>query len=339
MKKIFVLAIPLLGLLLLVPFYVSASSVVSITPSAQDVSDMISGAPENVELFAWMTNIDSDYEVIFSVDPEPVMLVLVGADMDANNRWVNNGDGTITVNFLSRELIDSNADLPEGSTISIIALVPAVELGEDGPPQEMNGSYLATNVSSWQLIPPTENSVSFGYQLSGPAGEKGYIHMFMPDSLIDLMSQFSGKDLAIKDLAVYNDDSQYSLAVDAVAGGALVNVNVIFSEGNTVNPTALSSTITKKVTVEEKLPISLAAKKVSVKENNKTKLYGWLKSGAKNKVVRIYKKVGNNEYELWKKAQTGKNGYFFQEVTVTENAKYKAKYNGKISPIVQISVK
>ncbi|MBI2410448.1 MAG: hypothetical protein HYV32_00935 [Candidatus Kerfeldbacteria bacterium] len=303
------------------------AELVSITPEPQqDISDMMTGAPDGVSVFAWLTETDTEYTAVFSVDEEPAVIITPGGDIAPDNRWSYDEEGgTVTVPFTATGL-KQTSDGPDNA--AIVALVAAVEPGEDGPPEEMTGCWLSTNVQDWELIPPSEDNVAFGFSLTGPEGETGFFHMFMPDSMVDFMSEMSGEELTVEDLAVFNGDNQSSMSITPVDGGAMIDINVKFLS------TAISATsedddgsITKEITVREQLPISLAANKTELKNGKQAQLFGWLKNGKKNKRVEIWrKKDGESAFTKWKNVRTKKNGKFTHTFIPRNTAIYKVKY-------------
>lgn len=113
-----------------------------------------------------------------------------------------------------------------------IAFVPAETKTSDGPPEEMKGSWMSTNISPeyWELVPPDEDDPGFGYKLSGPEGEQGFFQMFIPAAMIDYLSSAYGETLSAEDHAVFNDGEQASLDIESGQGGAFVSILVNFQK-------------------------------------------------------------------------------------------------------------
>lgn len=343
MKKIYFSLSLAASFLLLFPLLTTAGSVVSITPAATEIDSAL--LPESGgEVFGWVTEIGTEYEVVVALDDTAVVLVCVGGELSGLG-WTDNGDGTATTNFTSVEMLDNDMELADGMTATLLNFEPAAEYGEGGPTIEALGTWLSTNVIEWEMYPPMEDDVSFGYSFTGPAGEEGVFKMFVPDSLVTFLGDVKGSPLTEADLAVFADDSQVTSSVDAMAGGLLVDLSLDFIEGSTTiaGKDSDSDGVTKKVTVEEKLPVSLAVKKASIKKSGKTRLYGWLKNGKKKQKVKLYRKIGKKKWKKWKTLTSKKNGYFTKQITVNKNVKYKAKYRKtkkksyKISPVVSIT--
>ncbi len=296
---------------------------------------MIGDAPENITLFGWLTEVDTEYTAVFSVDEEPALVITIGGDMTADENWEYDADaGTVTVTFTATGIIAANDETGElgEDPVSVIALVPAVEIGEDGPPEEMTGSWFATNIDDWELIPPSEENIAFGYQLTGPQGSTGYFRMFMPESMRELLSQFAGEELSWDDLAVFSGDEQSSISITEVDGGALVNINVTFTSTSAGASIASAGTVTKRITVSEQEHVSISATKSSLKKGKKVRIFGWLKNGKKNQTVTIWRKrKGESEFTKWKTLTTEDDGYYALRFAPKKTATYKVQYtkNGK----------
>ncbi len=326
------------------PSWALTVDVVSMTPTPQqDITDMIDDAPEGVGIVGWILEKDVEYTAVLAVDEAPAVVITPGGDVALDQPWVyDETNGQLTVVFTSTGLKQVGEDAgPEN--VAIIAVVPPVPLGEDGPPVEMTGATLSTNVQNWELIPPSENNHAFGFSLTGPEGETGFVHMYMPQGIIDLLSQFSGEELAIEDLAVFNGDSQSSMSITEVEGGAYIDINVTFTEAAVVSPTATNGSVTKSITVREQLPISLAVNKSEIKAGKTSRVFGWLKNGKKNETVTVWRKLkGENTFTKWKTVTTEQDGYYNVSFTARQTATYKAKYRTnkgvKVSTAEKITV-
>lgn len=358
----------------------------SITPDATPIDMSSSDAPEGVQIFGFTGTPGESYDLEFTSSESPAVVVGINADMTTDQNWsydpdtglilvhveyTGNGSSSLQATSSSNENANSNGNhngntnensngnkndnqnsnsnedhASEKDSVFILAFTFAVPQGEDGPPTEMTGSWFTTDVQNWQLIPPSPELPAFGYELSGSAGTKGYFHMFIPDTMIALLGQMSGKELTVSDLAVFNGDAQSSLAVDAVTGGALVNINVLFKEDlNTVkhdlsSSKDSSSLITKTITVQEQLPFSLTASLSSIKKGKAAQLYGWVNNGTPKTTVKIWRKfTADSDYTLWKKLKLKKNGYFMKKFQAKTTATYQATYQDLTSPEQIITVK
>ena len=328
------LALPLSG-------WAFTAELQSISPEPQqDISDQITDAPDGVVVAGWIgIEEDTEYTAVFTADESPAGVITPGGDMSLDTPWEYDATaGTVTVTFTGSGLKSVN-DMP--SNVGLVALVGVVAEGEDGPPEEMTGFWLSTNVQDWALIPPSpeQDTPAFGYSLTGPAGETGFLHMFMPTGIKDLLSQYSGRELTWGDLAVFSGDSQSSLSLTEVDGGAYIDINVVFSDTST-SVSVASSSVTKELTVQEQLPISLASSKTTLNKGKKFRLYGWLKNGKRNKTVTIWrKKAGETTYTKVDTLTTGKDGYFNETYTGRKTSRYRAKYRTTSIPLVSAVVK
>lgn len=322
------------------PVHAITADLVSISPEPQtDISNMITDAPENVALKGWLAEEGVEYTVVLAVDVEPAVVITPGADIAVDQPWTYDA-GTLTVTMEATGL-KQTSDGPENAMI--LAIVAPVALGEDGPPAEMTGSWLSTNVQDWELIPPSEETPAFGFQLTGPAGETGFFHMFMPSAMIDLLGQFVGRTLAPSELAVFNGDSQSSIDIQEVSGGIYININVAFEDTSSSVSATKSSSVTKRITVQEREAVSIAAAKTSLSKGKSTKLYGWLKNGKRNQTVTVWAKAkGEKKFVKENAAKTAKDGYYTTNVTPDVTTTYKIKYRAKklqTSAIVTITVR
>lgn len=335
-------------LLVPAPSLAFSASPVSIAPEAQAIDMQGNDAPEGVVLFGWFTESGKSYTAVLSVDEEPAMVVAPGADLSLETPWTYDADAqTITVPFTAKTMIggDMPEQMPEGMSVSIIAMVPVVPEGEDGPPEAMKTGWMATNLQQWELIPPTPDTPYFGYQLTGPEGKQGFFHMFIPDAVVELMSQMAGKTITIDELAVFNGDQQASLAIEEVEGGAFVSIKVVFSKtentviATSVNAQASSANVTKTITVRPQQTVSMTAKKTTLKKGKDLELFGWLKNGKKDQSVIIYqKKSGEKKFTVLKTVKTKKDGYYALKINAENTATYKAKYQTKESSTLQVKV-
>lgn len=322
------------------PSLAFTADLVSITPDATDMTDQLQGggAPAGVALFGWLGTVDTDYTAVFSVDESPAMIVSPGADLSTDNAWSYDADaGTVTVNFTLKGLIGSDEfPIPDGMGMTIVALVPSSDDGS-GPPVEMTGGWFATNLQSWEIVPPSPENVAFGFNLTGPSGETGYFHMFMPTSLIDLMGQMRGENLTVDDLAVFNGDYQSSMSVTEVTGGAYIDINVTFNDTSTT--VSATSDVTKSITAAPRLALSLAAKKTSITSGSKAKLYGWINKNKANKTVEIWSKAsGAKKFTKLTSVKTDDTGYFYSNQKLKKTTKFKAIYRSNTTDKITVNV-
>lgn len=321
---------------------------VVITPNAERNEFEDGQAPPNVVIAMFIGVIDQTYTVELNVDEKPVMVVTPGALL---SDWsYDDTTKKVTVNLTAQGVQQGNTpdndnqptadQQPDGAYFSV-ALIPVAEEGEDGPPAAMQGGYMDTNISQWEIIPPTPENVAFGFELTGQSGTEGYFHMFLPSTLIEFLGTMSGKELAPEDLAVFEDNQQASLNVTELNGGALISINVKFATNQTtLTPAASDSNITKRLTAEPKADLSLAAKKTNLKKGKKTTLYGWLGSSAKNKKVVLYRKLkGEDNFTKFATLYTDDAGYYRKKVKIQKKGTYKAVRGNYTSAKVKITTK
>lgn len=184
------------------------------------------------------------------------------------------------------------------------------ESGEDdGLPEELIGAWMATNTNDWNLLEPTEENPFFGFDLNGPAGEDIFFHMFIPDETVALLEELAGENINFNNLALFIGNEQATMNLKKVAGGVMVEINITFSEFQTVARTAATATVAKRVKLGKQKPISLAAKKTKVKKGTRTKLYGWVKKGPR-RVVLARKNKGSRHFVRVKVKRSKDNGHF-----------------------------
>ncbi len=321
----------------------------SISPAATDLSEMFQqGAPDDVTINGWLTTPGTEYTASYSVDEQPAVVVNPGGQIEVGGIVYDADAGTLAVTFTATGIV---SDFQLGSDVSIIGLVDATEsLSEDGPPAEMRGSFMSTNVQEWELIPPSPDNPAFGFVLTGPAGEEGFFRMLIPDAVVDLLSGFVGVQLTGQDLAVVMDDQIASLNVSDVEGGFLVDINITFEADNTqvTGITAEDENITREVVVKKQPVLSLALTK-QVAAGNKATLKAYLNlSNGKNKgkTLELYRKRGNGKYTLVdsKKVKSDNGKTEFTQKVTSKTDKYKVKYKkagspAKVSNIVTVEAK
>lgn len=350
-------------LVLSINTYANEVSDCTITPDALDISDYLppegegDGPPEDVALKVYSGTRGTQYTVTCVADSEPAAVVLTGANMVSWNFDSETSEVTVELDFVGylpgisfgspQGLLDFPSIDPFG-----VAMVWAVEdpFLEDGPPAAMKGAWMATNVQQWDLIPPEDNNVQFGYRLSGPAGQTGFFHMYVPDTLLEWMSELKGQTIGVSDLAVFNDDKQASVSVNEVDGGALILLSVIFdSSSSVVQSSALSNqyllrtnasiraNVTKKMSLKTKLPLSLTAKNSKIKKSRKFNLYGWLGNGLSKKAVYVKcQPPRSRKYSLSSLLKTKAGGYFSVALTARKVGTYSCRANfGKLKSAIQ----
>ncbi|EKD79310.1 MAG: hypothetical protein ACD_41C00103G0002 [uncultured bacterium] len=345
-------AIGLVGVSLAFPLssWAFVAELQSISPEPQlDISDMVGGAPERVVVFGWVID-ESDisdetiYTAVFTADQEPAGVIMPGAQLSVDEPPVwDDVAGTFTVQFTPTGMKQpTDSDSPENVVIAALVGVADNEAGENGPPEEMKGFWLSTNVEGWELIPPSPEQATpaFGFSLTGPVGDTGFMTVFMPDGIKDLLSEYTGQDLEWSDMAVFDGDNQASLGISEVAGGALFELTMVFTESVTVTPSAKNTTVTKTLTVQEQQPISLASNKTELNKGKQFRLYGWLKNGKQNRTVTVWRKqAGEKTYTKVDTLTTGEDGYFNATYKGRKTSRYRVKYRTTGIPLVSAVVK
>jgi len=214
-----------------------------------------------------------------------------------------------------------------------------------GAPGSMAGGYVYTNITDWQINPPTSREeMGFGLSLNGPSGLTAYYTMYMPGTMLNLMSTMSGKTVTPADLTLFIDGYQSTVNKTITAdNGVVFDIDLTFKAGDT--NISSTSTISKTVMAQEKEKLSAAFKDNKVKKNKTAKLYGWMKNAKKGKTINIYyKKKGASTFTFLASVKTIKNnGYYIYKFDASKKGQfyYKAKSanNKKKSSKVKLTVK
>ncbi|MCB9030379.1 MAG: hypothetical protein H6619_04950 [Deltaproteobacteria bacterium] len=209
----------------------------TINPTAIDVTNEFLAkhppAPAGVVMYAFRGsgNLGERYTALFDVSEFPATVVTVGARPVSVSFNPMDSKLRVIFDYAALKLSDDqkNEDFSYNS-LFLIGLEGAAGPGELGPPQAARGMFMGTNVLEWQLIPPTSDNPKFGFQLSGPQDDTAFFRMFIPNTLIDHLSGLAGETISASELAVYDGDDQASLAVFDTGDGALLDVNVVFSD-------------------------------------------------------------------------------------------------------------
>jgi hypothetical protein len=114
-----------------------------------------------------------------------------------------------------------------------------------------------------------------------------------------------------------------------VNGGALVEIDVVFTETNfSASSRSISSTtesVTKTISAGEQLDISLTAKNTRIKKNKKTTIFGWVKDAEEGQKVKIRRAKKGQGFNLWRTVTTDEDGYFAVRVSSQKKVnRYKA---------------
>lgn len=308
---------------------------------AVDITDTVhlQSPGSDVNIFAFSGVEDVTYELVFTSDTAPTMIITPGADMENANDWEYNAEaGTVTMNVTYKGIVTDTQDENSERDMFIIALVfSSSDMSAGGAPVEMIGSALATNLLQWLIIPPQPDAPYFGFQLTGTPGTTGFFHMFIPATAIEYISTMSGEELTVESLAVFVDDQQASMNITEVDGGAYIDINITFAE-DALGVSATDS-ITKTITTGAREIVSLAAKKDTLDKGATAKLFGWIHQSKAGKEVVLYRKLkGEDKFTLWKTVETNDQGYYKVNYTAKKTGKYKAKYKGTTTDKVQVTV-
>lgn len=328
------------AMIYLLPSTAFAASAVISSGEAIDITDTVNlqSPGTDVNIFAFSGTEDTTYELVFSSDTEPTMVITPGADMANAHDWAYDATtGLVTMRVTYKGIVTDTQDENSELDMFIIALVySSGDLTAGGAPEEMAGAALATNLLQWMIVPPMPDSPYFGFQLTGTPGTTGFFHMFIPAAAIENISAMAGKDLTPESMAVFVDDQQASMSITEVDGGAYIDINITFAQdalGVSVD------SITKKITAGGRESVSLVAKKDTLDKGATTKLFGWIRQAKAGKEVVIYRKLnGEDTFTAWKTVETNSNGYFKADYKAKKTGKFKAKYKGNVTDKVTVTV-
>lgn len=306
--------------------------------------------------------IGTEYSLTFSItdaDSIPVFPIFLGLnpadDVPYTITSSTDENGDTSYLFTVTGTSESFGDIGLGGDFNptsffLIIMVYAVEPGVDGPPEDMKGGYLYTNVMDWNMIPPSEETKTFGFELTGPAGHQGELEFFIPTALIDFLGIAD-----INDLVLAVDDEQTQSAVtettggvydDEALGGALFTTSVTFTTaGGLSGIEAASSSITKTIAATQADRVSLSLAKTSLdlgdKKKKSLKLYIQLKNHKKNEKITLWKKTGKAPFTTLKKFKTVRSkadGYIAVTVQVARTTTFQARWDGVKSDKRKVTV-
>jgi hypothetical protein len=247
------------------------------------------------------------------------------------------------------------AELPGPPSDFSIAVIPA---DGTGIPASLRGSYMATNISplAWRLIPPSDASVSFGFEITGNNGQVAFFDLFVPDSLIADWSALLGRALTQADLALFSNNNQASTSFARVEGansGALIEIRLSFNPASNLvvdviepdlaepEPASAKSLVqakalpplakvTKRLTVGEAPVLSLLATSRVVPYRRKVTLYGWARYGAPGEVVKITQQgliaSRGPKRAVIKTLRLDADGKFVTSIKMLKTDKFKASH-------------
>lgn len=311
---------------------------------AIDITDTVNllTPGSDVNIFAFSGEEDATYELVFTSDTAPTMMITPGADMENANDWEYDADtGLVTMRVTYKGIVTDTQDENSELNMFIIAMVfSSGDMSAGGAPIEMTGAALSTNLLQWMIIPPMPDAPYFGFQLTGTPGTTGFFHMFIPATAIEHISNMSGEELSPESMAVFVDDQQASMNITEVDGGAYIDINITFAENKLgVSATDSMDSITKQITTGARETVSLAAKKDTVNKGATARLFGWINKSKAGKTVVVYRKLkGKKKFKVWKTPETNKQGYFKVNFTAKKTAQYKAKYKTTRTDKLKVTV-
>ncbi len=287
------------------------------------------------------------YTAVFNVTEEPA--AIVGTAVEITDVDYDAGAGQVRVTF-KHVGYTSDLNLPGPSTDFALAFLKVGSVEQGGLPAQMRGSWMATNVSplSWQLIPPSLSNPGFGYQISGPAGDRGFFHMFVPQSAINLLGQLYGQPLTLDSLAVFNDGSQASIDISPVqedgnVTGGFIDVNVVFAadidafvadEAQSAVATSrlarstagtVVTEVAKSITLDRAKDVSIAASDTSVVRNTRVRVFGWVRGGRQGEKVKITARSSSFRKQLTLNSEGGYSFTYSAKATKKFRASFKRK--------------
>lgn len=327
----------------------------SVSPSSiADISDQVAVSDiEDLLLLGYDYGdgvaMGTDYTLVYALTGTAFQLsngpaIILGAGADITSWSYDATTQKLTINLKTASFA---ASVPEWDSVFIIGIEFPVENYDPslpGIPAGMTGMSISTTVMGWSVAPPFEGYPYIGVTLSGAENTSVFFHMYIPESTIDYLSELAGKELTVNDLAVFVDSYQASMNISEINNGAYIDIDITFTTGNTQTAQARYATddivyIDKYIETGEQAPLSLAATKTSISQGARTRLYGWLSSGRKNKTITIYRKLqGEKKYKLFKEAVTEEGGYFKLKLRLQKTAKYKAIFKSRTSSIITITV-
>jgi len=305
------------------------------------------------------TPFGTTYTITFKTSEQPASLVAIPGEVLSYAYSVGtSGDPSypdeLVIEFTHEPYAGGvEAELPGPPSDFAVAIIPA-----DGMsiPESLRGSYMATNISplAWRLIPPSDASVRFGFEVSGNNGQSAFFDLFVPDSLIAGWSALLGRALTQDDLALFSNSYQASTSFERVEGtnpGALVEIQFTFNpssnqvvdvveadESEAEAARSLSQPkslpprgkVTKRFTVGEAPALSLLASSKVVPFRRRVTLYGWARYGSANEVVKISQQSRiaalGRKRGVVKKVRLNADGKFITSIKMRKTDKFKAAH-------------
>lgn len=321
----------------------SAITLVSVSPPVGSGNPPPNDPDRRMSAFAFVGTLGTSYTAIFSAATEPATTIGVGADISSIVYDSLSQRFTVAFTFASPVVLETLPNTIPPNEFQIIidpgdsqmvmppttpprALPPqpgkVTECygpantskrlpGQGGPPLDVRGSFMSTNLRAWCEIPPSASNPFFGFKFLAPSGARGFLKKKIPAQLRATLSQLSGKTLGPNNVALYNGNLQASRAVTETGdGGLLVNIAATFNTTlNTVTAvTGLvdaaakpegvgiqASTVAKSFATAAAEALSLTPSDSVVKSSRAT-VFGSIGdlTQAKGQTVKIYKKSGSS---------------------------------------------
>ena len=313
--------------------FANTATLDDITPFAAIISEGGEEPQPGVNLDVFDASFGQTYTAEYTLDREPAYVVTTGAELDS---WTyDDATKELTVTCTHTGFVQGAGNFGPTNPFGIAIVWPENDVW-DGPPEEMIGGWMSTNLIQWNLLPPNEETgkAFFGFELAGPAGEQAYFSMFIPDATLDYLAEIKGSPLDFKNMALFINGGQANVSYTEEDGGVEVFIDVTFKKNTTqvaASGLAIASTVSKKITYRKKKKLSMVATKAKVKKGNYSKLRGWLttkkKKNRKNQNIILKKKLKNEKFEKWKVIKTNKRGYYSKRFKVNTTATYRAIWN------------
>lgn len=353
MPKLFIIS-SVLGILGLMPLVGHAQTITldEVSPIVdEDITppDNQKAGEENFYTFWFKGQIGTEYTATFDVSEEPAFTFVSGGDMSLENNVSYDAEaGTFSVTYEAVPLQQIDAEsslvLEENQTLTIVAVSFPVAEGENGPGEEVIGSWLASNFQEWALTTPSEDNNAMGATVQGDAGDTGDFEMYMPSTALSQMAEYDDtEDYTAEDMAVYEDGEKVSQTVEAASGGAYISFSTTLPEESS-DEEGLQSTfpstqgVSQSITVAPIEAISLNASKARVEKGGYVKLSGKIKSGLKGKTVSFWRRFEDGKLKKFDSVKTKKNGKFELRVKIKRNVMFKVKHGSDSSDSVYVQV-
>jgi hypothetical protein len=113
-----------------------------------------------------------------------------------------------------------------------------------GLPADAPGSWISTNSFYWCYIPPSSGDFDLGFKSRGPSGATDKVQFYLSDRYKSFLTSRSTETLNARELALFSNDLQTSIAVQDVSNGLLISAELDYIEGSTNLTSSTSIAIT-----------------------------------------------------------------------------------------------